>query len=90
MSEDSSKLNSNQTQEYVDLEEEDDNSTVNSDISSELCDSDIMICDELLEDNASLPDNDLLEEQVEYYITQIETDDYLKSYGEDENGDYED
>jgi hypothetical protein len=35
-------------------------------------------------------DNVDLEAQVEYYKLQIETDDYLKTYKEDENGDYED
>lgn len=35
-------------------------------------------------------DNVDLEVQVEYYKLQIETDDYLKTYKEDENGDYED
>ena len=35
-------------------------------------------------------DNVDLEVQVEYYKIQIETDDYLKTYKEDENGDYED
>ena len=35
-------------------------------------------------------DNVDLKLQVEYYKLQIETDDYLKTYKEDENGDYED
>jgi hypothetical protein len=35
-------------------------------------------------------DNVDLEVQVEYYKSQIEKDDYLKTYKEDENGDYED
>ena len=51
---------------------------------------------EVEEEHTDIDSDDLnnenvdLEVQVEYYKLEIETDDYLKTYGEDENGDYAD
>ena len=79
-------INEDETYEFINKDESFDMSNLSNKNDSEIEEEENTDIESLDFNN----DNVDLEVQVEYYKSQIEKDDYLKTYKEDENGDYED
>ena len=83
---DANSISDDESKESIELNESNDSLSDSCNISEEN-DSEEKL--NIINEDDNLSEEDL-EVQVEYYKSQIETDDYLKTYNEDENGDYED